>query len=266
MKIPTLIAATLAMGLSATAHAAMKQVPVTYTVNGKTFENILVYDDKGPANRPALLMVPDWLGINKDNIEKAKEIAGRDYVVMLADLYGKGVRPANGDEARAQTGALYKAPEEHRARINAALQSLRSQKIAKFNPQKIAALGYCFGGKSVLELARSGASLAAVASFHGGLDTLIPAKKGNINTSIAIFNGAEDKGTEKDIMPVQNELREAGADFMFVNFAGAVHCFALPHANRDGCRYHPVAAERSERMMREFFAERFNAIPEKVKP
>lgn len=257
MKIPLTIvlAASLFAG---NAHAEMRAERIEYKVGSRTFENVLVYDDAVTVSRPGLVMVPDWLGINADNIKKAKEIAGSTYVVMLTDMYGKGVRPNGPEEAKAQIFTLYNDPPEMRRRINASLQLLHSQQRVAFDRTKVAALGYCFGGTTVLELARSGASLDAVASFHGGLLTGIPANPGGIKASVLVLNGADDVGTKDEVEPFQEEMRKVGADWMLVNFAGAEHCFALPHAKRDGCRYHPVAAMRSERIMREFFAERFD--------
>ena len=129
--------------------------------------------------------------------------------------------------------------------------------MRRWTPAKIGALGYCFGGSTVLELARSGADIAGVVTFHGGLSTPMPAKPGAVKTSVLVLNGADDKGTAGDIAGFQQEMNDAGADWQFVNFSGAVHCFALPTANRPGCMYNERAATRGELMMRNFFAERF---------
>lgn len=253
-----LAASVLALLLAPAAHAAMVEAPVEWTVGKQRFSGVLVYDDAVAAKRPGLLMVPDWRGINAPNIAKARDIAGRDYVVLVADMYGKGVRPKDDAEARAQVTRLYADRPGLRARANEALSVLRSQAgKAPIDPARIAALGYCFGGATVLELARSGADLAGVVSFHGGLSTSMPAAPGVVKASVLVLNGADDKGTAGDIAGFQNEMNAAGVDWQFVNFSGAVHCFALPHANRPGCSYNERAAKRSERMMRSFLAERF---------
>ena len=114
-------------------------------------------------------------------------------------------------------------------------------------------------GSLVLELARSGADLAGVVSFHGGLSTSMPAAPGAVKASVLVLNGADDKGTAGDIAGFEKEMNAAGVDWQFVNFGGAVHCFALPHANQPGCAYNERAAKRSERIMRGFLAERFAA-------
>lgn len=253
------VVAALGLLVSSYALATVQVVPLETKVGGKVFEHQLVYDDAVSTARPGLLMVPDWLGINGDNIAKAKQIAGSGQVLLLTDMYGKGVRPKNSDEAKAQVTGLYKDLPELRRRINSALAMLKSQSKAKVDDRAVAAIGYCFGGTSVLELARSGAALNAVVSFHGGLGTSMPAADNAVKAGVLVLNGAEDKGTAADVAPFQDEMRKAKADWMFVNLAGAVHCFALPHANREGCKYHSLAAARAERIMWGFLQERFRA-------
>jgi dienelactone hydrolase len=204
-------------------------------------------------------MVPDWKGVSDNAVAKAKHVAGGDYVVLVADVYGKGVRPKNDDEAKAQVKALYADRNVLRARVAKALEVLKAQAgKAPLDAALIGALGYCFGGAGVLELARSGADLAGVVTFHGGLATSMPAQKGAVKASLLVLNGADDKGTAGDIPAFEKEMNEAGADWQFVNFSGAVHCFALPEANNPpGCVYNERATRRGERMMRDFFDERF---------
>ena len=238
--------------------AKMQAKPVDWTLDGKTFSGFLVYDDATTAKRPGVLMVPDWKGAGDNAVAKAEHIAGRDYVVLLADVYGKGVRPKNDEEAMAQVKALYADRAVLRARANKALQVLREQAAnAPIDLRRIGAVGYCFGGATVLELARSGADLAAVVTFHGALDTDKPAVRGDFKPSLLVLNGADDSYVAKDI-PRSKEMNAAGVDWQFVNFSGAVHCFALPEAhNPPGCVYDELAMRRGERMMRVFFAERF---------
>ena len=239
--------------------AKMQAKPVDWTLDGKTFSGFLVYDDATTAKRPGVLMVPDWKGAGDNAVAKAEHIAGRDYVVLLADVYGKGVRPRNDEEAMAQVKALYADRGVLRARANKALQVLREQAAnAPIDLRRIGAVGYCFGGATVLELARSGADLAAVATFHGALDTDKPAVRGDFKPSLLVLNGANDSYVAKDIPAFEKEMNDAGVDWQFVNFSGAVHCFALPEAhNPPGCVYDELAMRRGERMMRVFFAERF---------
>jgi dienelactone hydrolase len=246
-----------ALGLS-TAHAEMQARPVEWKVGNDTFSGYLVYDDTNAIKRPGVLMVPDWKGVSDSALAKAKHIANDDYVVLLADVYGKGVRPKDDAEAQAQVKKLYADRSALRARVNKALEVLRTAKDVPLDAKHIGAIGYCFGGATVLELARSGADVDAVATFHGGLATTMPAKPGTVKASILVLNGADDQGTKGDIPAFEDEMNAAKVDWQFVNFSGAVHCFALPDANKPpGCMYNELAARRSERMMRVFFAEKF---------
>ena len=246
-----------ALGLSA-AHAEMQVKPVEWKVGDDAFSGYLVYDDTNAIKRPGVVMGPDWKGISDSAITKAKHIAGDDYVVLLADVYGKDVRPKNDEESMAIVKKLYGDRTVLRARVNKAVDVLRAAKDVPLDAKHIGAIGYCFGGATVLELARSGADVDAVATFHGGLDTTMPAKPGTVKASVLVLNGADDQGTKEDIPAFENEMNAAKVDWQFVNFSGAVHCFALPDANKPpGCMYNELAMRRSERMMRTFFAEKF---------
>jgi len=243
---------------TAPAFAAMQAKPVEWTLDKTTFRGVIVYDDAG-ATRPGLVMVPDWKGVTDAAVDKAKHVAGRDYVVLVADVYGKDVRPKDDTEAMAQVKAMYADRQVLRARVAKALDVLKAQAgKAPLDVRHLGAVGYCFGGATVLELARSGADIAGVVTFHGGLNTSLPAQPGAVKASLLVLNGADDKGTAGDIPAFQQEMKAAGADLTFVNFSGAVHCFALPTANTPpGCVYNERATRRGEQMMRDFFAERF---------
>ncbi len=250
------VAALLAV--AAPAVAAMQAKPVEWTLGKDSFSGYLVYDDTNAIKRPGLVMVPDWYGVTDNAVAKAKQIAGDDYVVLVADVYGKGVRPKDDALALAQVKKMYADLPLLRARVNKALDVLKASKGVPLDTGKLGALGYCFGGATVLELARSGADVAGVVTFHGGLDTSMPAKPGTVKASLLVLNGADDQGTAGDIPAFQKEMDAAKVDWQFVNFSGAVHCFALPEAhNPPGCVYNELAARRGERMMRVFFAERF---------
>ena len=254
----SLAALGLLLGI-APAFAAMQAKPVEWTLGTQAFSGVLVYDDASADKRPGLVMVPDWKGVSDNAIAKARHVAGSDYVVLVADMYGKDVHPKNDEEAMAQVKQLYGDRTVLRARADKALDVLRAQAgTAPLDATRLGALGYCFGGATVLELARSGADIAAVVTFHGGLDTSIPATPGAVKASLLVLNGADDKGTAGDIAGFEKEMNDAGADWQFVNFSGAVHCFALPEANKPpGCVYNERATMRGESMMRAFFAERF---------
>lgn len=245
--------------LTAPALATMQSKPLQWQVDGQTFTGYLVYDDANAIKRPGIVMVPDWYGVTDSAVAKAKHIAGHDYVVLLTDVYGKGVRPKDNAEALVQVKKLGGDVKGWRARINKAVDVLKAQAgESPLDTSKIGALGYCFGGSTVLELARSGADIAGVVTFHGGLDTSMPAEKDAVKTSVLVLNGADDKGTAGDIAGFEQEMNDAGADWTFVNFSGAVHCFALESANSPpDCVYNERAAKRATTMMNQFFFERF---------
>lgn len=233
--------------------------PINWKVGKQTFSGFLVYDDASKETRPGLLMVPDWLGVTPAAVDKAKQVAGDDYVVLVVDMYGKGIRPKNPTQALAQVKKMYADTPAMRARINKALDVLRSKAgKAPVDTARIAALGFCFGGSSVLELARSGADIAGVVTFHGGLKTGLPAAQGAVKAPLLILNGADDASVAPDIAGFEKEMNAAGADWQFVNFSGAVHCFALETANSPpGCMYNERAAKRAYKMMGSFFDEVF---------
>ncbi len=250
------IAATLALPAS----AAMQSRPLEWTLGGDTYSGVLVYDDKGDARRPGLVMVPNWRGVNESAVEKAKAIAGDDYVVLVADVYGKGIRPQSNAEAGVQAKKLRDDRPVLRARAQKAVEVLKAQAgKAPLDAAKIGAVGFCFGGTTVLELARGGAPLAGVVSLHGGISTPLPATAGSAKTPLLVLNGADDTSvTHEDIAAFEQEMDAAGADWQFVNFSGAVHCFAEADANSPpGCLYNERAAKRAYRMLEDFFEERF---------
>jgi dienelactone hydrolase len=254
----TLIAIAL-FGLSAAAFAKPVAEPVSWSHGGTDFDGYLVYDDSEDDRLPGLVMVPNWMGVTDAAIEKAKQIAGDDYVVLLVDMYGRGVRPANTDEAGKAAGAVYADREALRGRINTALGVLRSSAAkAPLDATQLGAIGFCFGGAVALELARSGADIGGVVSFHGNLSTTMPAKAGDVKASLLVLNGADDSYVPlEQITGFQKEMTEAKADWQFVNYSGAVHCFAEADANSPGCQYHPLAAKRAYAAMEDFFDERF---------
>ena len=253
--------AVLALSLSAAmpAFAKMQQRPVEWQHDGATYSGVLVYDDEGDARRPGVVMVPNWKGVNASAIDKAAQIAGDDYVVLVADVYGKNVRPKDNAEAAAASKPLRDDRALLRARANAALDALKAQAgRAPLDATHIAAVGFCFGGTTVLEMARAGMPLAGVVSLHGGLSTPAPAAAGTGKVPILVLNGAADQGiTAEDISAFGKEMDGAGADWQFVNFSGAVHCFAESDANSPpGCLYDPRASKRAWKMMDNFLEER----------
>lgn len=256
----SLVVALISLLSASIVHAEMKTKRIQYQVGSTKFESILVYEADLNHQRPGLIMFPNWYGMNNAQIEKAKAIAGKDYVVLVADVYGKKIRPKNNDEASTAASAMYKDRDVWRARANAALAQLIAQSgSAPLDVKHIGAIGFCFGGASALELARSGADISAVVSFHGNLSTDNAKLAKQIKASVLVINGADDTYVPpKQIEDFSKEMRDAVVDWQFVNMGGAVHCFAEPDANQPpGCLYNERAAKRSFTMMRNFFTEAF---------
>jgi len=253
--------AAVLLGMTALpALAAMQAKPVEWTQDGTTFSGVLVYDDSDNDKRPGLVMVPNWKGVNDSAIAKAKQLAGDDYVVLVADVYGKGVRPKTDAEAGPVATKLRNDRPVLRARALKAIEVLKAQAgKAPLDASRIGAVGFCFGGTTVLEMARAGAPLAGVVSLHGGLGSPLPAKAGGTHPSVLVLNGADDKSVSKDdIASFEQEMNAAKVNWEFTNYSGAVHCFAESDANSPpGCQYNERAAKRAWKALDEFFEERF---------
>lgn len=257
--------AALAMSATLPVQAAMLSTPLDYAVDGVAMQSRLVYDDAVKTPRPGLVMVPDWFGITPANLALAKEIAGRDYVILVADLYGAKTRPRSAEEAGAAVSPLYEDRGVLRARVKAAFGQLRAQVgKAPLDGRHWGGLGFCFGGTAILDLARSGADVAGVVSFHGNLAG-DPAHANDVKARVLVLHGADDPyEPPEQIAAFQQEMRAARADWEFISYGGAVHCFAVPSATGDnpGCKYHPTVAKRAYARMRAFFDEAFtSAVP-----
>lgn len=233
--------------------------PVRYTLAGTEFESLLIHAGAEAAPRPGIVMVPNWMGINEASLALARKIAADGHVVLLADMYGAAVRPADAREAAAAAGSVLGDRALARERINRALQALADSAGDRLLPGQVAAIGFCFGGTSVLELARSGADVAAVVSFHGDPSPVAPIDGAGIRAAVLVLHGADDEAVPAaGLRGFEQEMREAGADWMLASFGGAVHCFAEPEARHPpNCLYHPTAARRAFALMQAFLAEHF---------
>jgi dienelactone hydrolase len=254
--LPTLLAAaTLAMPTSASAE--LVRTTVDYKQGDTALEGYLVLDTASAARRPGVVVVPDWLGVGKESKRRADDLARLGYVAFVADVYGKGVRPKDGAEAGPLAGKYKSDRPLLRARVRAALDELLKQPAV--DAGRVAAIGYCFGGTTVLELARSGAPVAGVVTFHGGLDSPNPADGKNIKARVLILHGADDPYVPPaQVAAVEDELRAGGVDWQLVKYSGAVHSFTNPDAGGDnskGAAYNAAADRRSWQAMKDFFAE-----------
>ncbi|MGV3531068.1 MAG: dienelactone hydrolase family protein [Chthoniobacteraceae bacterium] len=241
------------------AHAAVKTETIEYKEDDTVLEGFLAYDDaiKGP--RPAILIVHDWMGVAEYSKMRTEQLAGEGYVAFCADVYGKGVRPADPGEASGLAGKYKGDRALLRKRVSAGLDVLKKHELTK--KDSIAAIGYCFGGTAVLELARSGADVAGVISFHGGLDSPKPEDGKNIKARVLALHGADDPFVKPaDLQAFQDEMRNAKVDWQLVSYGGAVHSFTQKKAGNDnskGAAYNEKADRRSWQDMKQFFAELF---------
>jgi dienelactone hydrolase len=254
----TLTRLLIAMALlTSTARAEIVTRTVEYRAGDAVLEGLVSYDTAGPAKKPGVLVVHDWMGVGPYVRTRAEQLAALGYVAFAADIYGKGVRPTNAKEASAQAGKFKADRPLLRARVAAALAELRRQ--PNVAATRVAAIGYCFGGTAALELARSGAEVAGVVTFHGGLDSPTPADARNIKAKVLALHGADDPFVPPaQVQAFEEEMRGGGVDWQLVKYSGAVHAFTLPDAGSDnskGAAYNASADRRSWEAMKTFFNE-----------
>ena len=243
---------------SAVAQAAVQGREVSYEADGTTLKGYLAYDDAIKGKRPGVLVVHEWWGLNDFAKDRAEKLAGLGYVALAADMYGNGRTTTDREEA-AKLAALRETPALLRARAQAALKVLADD--PRVDPKRLAAIGFCFGGTTVLELAYSGADLAGVVSFHGGLPKTAPDDLKRIKAAILVLHGADDPHVSAaDLNAFEQAMRQAGADWQIVFFGGAVHGFTNPAAGNNkssGVAYDAPAARRSWQYVQDFFREIF---------
>jgi len=239
-------------------HAKIMTKIIEYKQGDATLEGYLAYDDAVAGPRPGVLIAHQWLGLTDYEKRRAGMLAQLGYVAFCADIYGKGIRPTNVQQA-GELATKYKTDRTLlRARINAALDVLRQNELV--DPKHIAAIGYCFGGTTVIELARSGADIAGIVSFHGGLDSPTPADGKNIKCPVLICHGADDPFEKpEDLAAFEQEMRDAKVDWRLIMYGGAVHAFTQPNPGfvNPGAKYNERADRRSWADMKSFFAEIF---------
>jgi dienelactone hydrolase len=242
---------------AASARAAVQFQKVEYRQGETVCEGLLVFDDSIQGKRPGVLVAHQWKGLTDYEKMRAEMLAQRGYVAFCADVYGKGVRADNPKDAAALAGKYKGDRPLLRARIAAALETFRAN--ARVNPKQIAAIGYCFGGTTVLELARNGADVTGVVSFHGGLGTPTPGDAKNIKCKVVALHGADDPFvTAEEVLAFEKEMRDAKVDWQLTAYGGAVHSFTDKNAGNDnskGSAYNAAADARSWSAMTAFFDE-----------
>ena len=241
-------------------HAEIQTKKVEYRDGDVVLQGMMAWDDT-IAKAPGVLIVHQWMGLTEYEEGRAKQLAKLGFVAFALDIYGKGVRPTTVPDAGKQA-TIYKTDRNlYRRRLQLGLDQLRGQ--AMTDTKKIAAIGYCFGGTGVLELARSGADINGVVSFHGGLDSLNPEDAKKIKAKILICHGADDPFVPlNEIEAMKKEFSDADVDWQMIYYSEAVHSFTQPMAGNDnsrGAAYQERADKRSWQVMNQFFGEIFHA-------
>jgi dienelactone hydrolase len=238
----------MTVGAQARADApASKSRRIEYQIGADHFEGLFVQPFASRRKVPGVLMVPNWLGITEETERQATRMARQGLAVFAVDVYGKGVRPKGASEAMPLAGKYKGDRKLFRERLRRGLEVLLAQK--EVDAKRIVVVGYCFGGTGAIELARDGADVQAVVSFHGGLDSPNPADGKNIKAKVVVFHGADDPFVKPaDVQAFQAEMRQYGVDWRMTEFGGAVHSFTdmgAGHDNKTGAAYNERADQRS---------------------
>ena len=241
------------------AFAQLHTEAVEYKDGDTVLEGYLAYEESTKDIRPGVLVVHEWMGIGSYVKKRVEQLAQLGYTAFAADIYGKGIRPKNNEEAAQQAGIYKNNRPLMRRRALAGLEVLKNQPL--IDKTRLAAIGYCFGGTTILELARSGADLAGVVSFHGGLDTPNPDDAKNIKAKVLVLHGGDDPYVPgAQVLAFQDEMRKAHVDWQMITYGGAVHGFTNPGAGNDpakGAAYNEKADKLSWEAMKQFFNEIF---------
>lgn len=254
------LSAMVVLCLSGLCAAEVQTKQINYADGDVELRGYLAWDDAQAAadyKLPGVLIVHQWMGVTDYEKKRARQLAKLGYVAFALDIYGVDNRPGNRQESGKMSGRFKADRELFRKRLNLGLDQLKAQNMV--DTQRLAAIGYCFGGTGVLELARSGADVEGVVSFHGGLDAPNPADAKNIRCSVLICHGADDPYVpEEDIDAMKRSFNDADVDWVMIYYSDAVHSFTQKHAGDDpsrGAAYNAKADKRSWQHMRDFFQE-----------
>lgn len=259
MKITALM--TLLLTIS-TAQAEIITRAVDYDHDGVTLKGWLAYDDAVEGKRPGILVIHEWWGHNEYARKRTEQLAGMGYTALAVDMYGDGKTAGHPKEAGKFSQAAMKNVITAKGRFDAALDVLRKE--VSVDPEKTAAIGYCFGGGVALHMARMGSDVKGVVSFHGSLGTKIPAQAGKVTAKILVCHGAADPFVPAEkVAAFKKEMDDANVDYTFKAYAGASHSFTNPGADAMGKKfelpigYHKAADEQSWADMQSFFDQLF---------
>ena len=245
--------------LMLSALPALAGQSLTYQDGAIKLEGYLARPEVVQSVVPGVVIVHQWMGVSDHEKRTAEELAKLGYVALAADIYGEGVRPSTPKEAATLAGTYRNDRSLYRSRVRAALEALKSQKGV--DPERLAVIGFCFGGTGALEAARAGMPVKGVVSFHGGLKADSDDAPQAISAKILVCHGADDPSVPPaEVAAFQDEMRRAKADYTFIAYAGAVHAFTQKEAGNDpskGAAYQEAAARRSWQHMKDFFKEIF---------
>ncbi|HAV12468.1 MAG TPA: dienelactone hydrolase [Opitutae bacterium] len=247
------------LGSASLASADFIQKTIPYELEGVHFEGTLIYDQAATNSQPlpGIVMIPNWMGPTENAFEKARMVARDNFAVFVADMYSVNVRPSNSSEAGKTAGTLRSDRSMMRARAQKAVDVFHAlAQEHPINPDNTIAIGFCFGGGTVLELARSGTeSVQGVVSFHGDLKSpTLESDADQIKIPLLVLHGADDPYVPQADVAAFTAAMQAGEvdDWTLVQFSGAVHSFTNPDANSDGSRYHPRTSQRAFEMLDHF--------------
>jgi dienelactone hydrolase len=259
MKAMLIMLGIAAICFCSLASGAVVSEAVEYQAQGVSMKGYLAYDDAIKEKRPGVIVVHEWWGLNEYARRRARMLAELGYTAFAIDMYGEGKNTVHPQEAGEFAAAVRNNMPAARARFNAALDVIKKHETVI--PDKIAAIGYCFGGGIVLQMALDGAGLEGVVSFHGSLGGAYPENKPEVKAKILICHGADDPHvTAQQIEEFQRQLSKASADWQMNIYSKAVHSFTNPEAGNDpskGSAYNKEADVRSWEAMKLFLKEIF---------
>lgn len=246
------------LSLANPVFANIVEKTIEYKDGDTVLEGFLYHNETDKSPKPGVIVVHEWMGLDEYAKKRARELAEQGYVTFAADIYGKGVRAKDQKEAGELAGRYRNGDRKVlRSRINAALKVLKSQ--PQVDKKNTFAMGYCFGGTTVLELARSGADVKGVVSFHGGLSNVNPKDARKIKGAVLVLHGAVDPYVSpEELNGFIKEMEDAKVDYQLVSYAGAVHGFTNPKGGNDaskGYAYNKKADIRSWNATLQFFKE-----------
>jgi len=239
----------------------MKTETLEYRDGDVNLRGFLAFDDQKSGKRPGVLVMPEAFGLGAQAKRRAQMLADMGYVALGGDPHGDGLELDNLQDAVTRATAIFADPAKTRARARVALDKLAS--LPQVDPNRLASIGYCMGGTFSLELARDGAPLKGIVSFHGGLQTQRPGTEGQVKAKILVCTGADDPFVPPaQVNGFEDEMTKAGADWQVIVYGGTVHSFTNPDAAKIGnpaLAYNKHADERSWKALTSFFQEIFAA-------